>query len=131
MADIMQGAVGSVIVPEYTERRMTFYAVTSREMRDLSFFNTAAIVAFSIASFLLSLAFSLMQGGVFASGEISPEGRVLTGYAAPLSFVMALIFYAVGGLVLRLRGQSIEDVRKESKQVTATVRISAQTETAS
>src|SRR5271156_3277586 len=57
---------GPGIVPHYMERHMTFYPVTPREMRDLSFFNTASVVFGSGGSFLLSTAIASAIGGAFA-----------------------------------------------------------------
>jgi len=119
-------ATGSTIVPEYTERRMTFYPVTPREMRDLSFISAAALAFSAIGSFCLSQAFSLYTGAVFAEpGKVTAQGHVLKDFGAPGCLILAIIFYILAGIALYVRSRNIDDIKAESKAVKATVRISA------
>jgi hypothetical protein len=105
---------------------MTFYPVTVREMRELSLINAFSVAFFSLGSFFLSLAIGFWEGAVFAgTGPISPEGAVLKWPGSPIAFGMAVVFYVLGIAVLILRGRTVDDIRKESSQITAEVRMTA------
>ena len=115
---------GSPVVPHYMERHMTFYPVTPREMRDLSFFNSISVAFGATGSFFFSTAIACFIAGAFADQTKLPEvARALEYLGTPAFAILALVCWGAAAWALWKRSADISEIQAESKEITATIRI--------
>lgn len=108
-----QSSQGALVVPHYVGRKMTFYAIQENEVKASSFANTLAMVAFSVASGLLTLGLGIWIEAQFQE-KVSPAGMVLSDVVSPVLWGLSLIGFVMGALALRYRSSMMRVIKTES-----------------
>ena len=111
---ITTGSKGFVI-PTYTQRNMTIYAIPENELEMLSSMNTMATIFFSTFSFFLSLALALFLSGIYADNiQSNLIGKLLFYYGTPIVIVIAVVFFILGIHSSYRRSNLIATIKSES-----------------
>ncbi len=105
--------VGSSVLPLYVERKMKVYAITEHELESLSTRNAQTTAFYSIGSFILSAAISVWGNAIFYT-ELPAPALVAKYYGAPLSGLMALVFFGLGLHAARSRKSTWQQIKAES-----------------
>jgi hypothetical protein len=104
-------ASGSTMQPRYMRRIMNTYPVSEPEMELISGSNDRTAARFSIMGFLAGIAATIVITALFTP-DLTPEGKVLYHYGAPLLGLFAIGF-GIGGFVARWKSGSTWDKIKE------------------
>ncbi len=104
----------------YVERTVKAFAVSAHELRSISYWNSLALVFFSLGSGLLT--FGL---GAWVSVWIQPEpwsahADVMAKVVFPVSAVIAGVFYLLGLWTLHMRRSELDAIQKESRPAEST-----------
>src|ERR1700743_227525 len=100
-----------------SERHMQMYDLTENEISTISAWNTQSTIVFSIGSFLLSQALSIILG-ISATKEgvtRTPIESVLCTYVMPTCFLIAVGCFILGGYLLWSRKSILTVVKNETK----------------
>lgn len=104
------GNSGSTVNSIYGKRNMKVYPVYEQEMDILGYFNSAALIFFSIGSFFLSPLLDIFQ-------KWFDKKDVLIGSGTAILLVMAISFYVAGAVSLFFRHGVVKKIKKQSEEI--------------
>ena len=97
-------------------RSQRVYPISENELETLGSLSIHAIVAFSLASMLLTTILGLWLDGL-TSPSTTPIGQAVYKYGPYVFGVIALVSAAYGGVTWKKRGTKLQKIKDESKEI--------------
>ena len=92
---------------------MKTYVVTANEIRTLTLMNFAVAALFSIGSAAFGYWLNI-RTDIALTGTLPATAQFVQTVVSPLAFVVALLFWILGGVTWRLRGGFITTIESET-----------------
>ena len=102
------------------KRTQRVYPISENELDTLGSLSIHAIVAFSVASLLLSTSLGLWLDGL-TSPSMTPIGQAVYKYGPCVFGVIALVSAIYGGVIWKKRGTKLMKIKEESKEIPISV----------
>jgi nitrate reductase gamma subunit len=107
---------GALVENLYVRRTVRVLAVHEHEVQDISFMNTLATVAFSVAGTFLGFAVGILTNAAFVD-KMTATAKAALMIGVPLCVVVAIIAVALGLVSLGRRKSTLQQIRQQSRIV--------------
>ena len=110
------GVSGAMVENLYVKRTVRVLAVHQHEVHSISFMNTLATVAFSVASAFIGFGAGILTNAAFAD-TMTPLATAAMELGAPLCFASAIIAIVLGCIALAKRKSTLTQIEEQSQTV--------------
>jgi len=115
MPAVTSGNEGAPFIePVYARREMKAYAVTENEIAIIFSLNFEKTVFFAIGTFFASIVLTIILNTAFSTGQLSPQGQVISTWGLYVSAIIMAVFYVLGIITLCRAKSAWQTIKNES-----------------